>query len=808
LAERTRDQYNLDDLASKIPVGRNEEDVNQRNEMFDGVDQNGSGQLSLAEIELGILNFIGEEIFLMKPAIKEAFKAARGVSGDDGEDEYYVDRKEFRLLMVNIRRYIELYAAFDTIDSGDDDRVNYEEFQKAIPLLEEWEVKVDDPEAAFDAIDGNDGGQILFNEFARWAISQNLDFDDDLETGNATANAVSISDGREKEDISEPEETDNQRSIDEDEEFDLTKYLDKLPVARDHESTQKRKELFDNMDTSANGQLSLAEIELGVLSYVGSEIMQMKPAIRMAYKASRGVDPKDDKYEACFVDFAEFRILLVNMRRYLELYAAFDGIDNGDDGRINFEEFSTGLGMLEDWGVKVEDPEAEFDTIDGNDGGQVLFNEFSAWALNKGLDYDSDADEGDAKAVAKEISIDKDEEEEEVEKVEKKITYEKVDFSGIAKRLPVGRDDDSSEERAKMFRSMDVSGNNNLSLAEIDLGILNYLGEDFHEMKPAVKMAYKAARAVDSNDPDDNDSFVEFSEFRILLVNLRRYFELYAAFDAMDTENDNRINLNEFTTAVPIVNEWGISVENPEETFNLIDQNGGGQVLFGEFAEWALRAGLDYESDFEEGNAEAVAMKVDIEEEEEPVKYEEEEEDKTPEVKEVDFKKIAAELPVSNDTEDKKRRKDMFTGMDASGSGELSLAEIQAGLLTLLGADVAAMSPAISMAYKMTKDSNGKDGDYVERSEMKTLMICLRRYLEIYVAFDTIDSDDDRRIDYAEFEQAIPLIKEWGIDVAYSQEEFDCIDSNDGDKILFDEFCAWAIKQNLDVEEEFDDDEN
>ena len=32
----------------------------------------------------------------------------------------------------------------------------------------------------------------------------------------------------------------------------------------------------------------------------------------------------------------------------------------------------------------------------------------------------------------------------------------------------------------------------------------------------------------------------------------------------------------------------------------------------------------------------------------------------------------------------------------------------------------------ILWAYKMTKDTNGKNGDYVERAEMKTLMIALR----------------------------------------------------------------------------------
>ena len=33
---------------------------------------------------------------------------------------------EFRLLMVHLRRYIELYCAFDHIDSGDDNRIDAE----------------------------------------------------------------------------------------------------------------------------------------------------------------------------------------------------------------------------------------------------------------------------------------------------------------------------------------------------------------------------------------------------------------------------------------------------------------------------------------------------------------------------------------------------------------------------------------------------------------------------------------------------------------------------------------------------------
>merc|ERR1712113_902639 len=108
-------EHDLLAVAAKLPVTRSQEDVDKRDEMFDAVDQNGSGQLSLAEIDLGVKNYLGEEIFLMKPAMKEAFKASKGFDPDEGDD--FVEKSEFRLLMVNLRRYIELFAAFDEVDS-------------------------------------------------------------------------------------------------------------------------------------------------------------------------------------------------------------------------------------------------------------------------------------------------------------------------------------------------------------------------------------------------------------------------------------------------------------------------------------------------------------------------------------------------------------------------------------------------------------------------------------------------------------------------------------------------------------------
>jgi len=47
--------------------------------------------------------------------------------------------------------------------------------------------------------------------------------------------------------------------------------------------------------------------------------------------------------------------------------------------------------------------------------------------------------------------------------------------------------------------------------------------------------------------------------------------------------------------ALPDLRSWGVSVDDPEAAFREIDQDGGGMVLFDEFADWALRKALDLE---------------------------------------------------------------------------------------------------------------------------------------------------------------------------------------------------------------------
>ena len=100
---------------------------------------------------------------------------------DDETGKEYIERVEFRLLLVYFRHYFECWQMFDRIDSGDDRRIDLEEFQSSIPMIEGWGLKIEDPEAEFNKIDENGGGQILFDEFADWAIKKGLDLEDDDE---------------------------------------------------------------------------------------------------------------------------------------------------------------------------------------------------------------------------------------------------------------------------------------------------------------------------------------------------------------------------------------------------------------------------------------------------------------------------------------------------------------------------------------------------------------------------------------------------------------------------------------------------
>jgi hypothetical protein len=183
-----------DDIVGKLPGLDKDDAVQQsaRAEIFAQFDPNGNGYASLAECEKGCRDIfnLGSDV-LPAPVIMRAYQAARGVAQekDDNKNQShghdYVERSEFRLFLVYLKRYLELWHLFAAMDNGSggtgtsstssnhpDRRVSYEEFQTSLPQLQAWGVTVDDPSAQFATIDKNGGGMILFDEFSQWAMAQ------------------------------------------------------------------------------------------------------------------------------------------------------------------------------------------------------------------------------------------------------------------------------------------------------------------------------------------------------------------------------------------------------------------------------------------------------------------------------------------------------------------------------------------------------------------------------------------------------------------------------------------------------------
>jgi Ca2+-binding EF-hand superfamily protein len=161
----------------------------------------------------------------------------------------------------------------------------------------------------------------------------------------------------------------------------------------------------------------------------------------------------------------------------------------------------------------------------------------------------------------------------------------------------VDKTDEEMAKRAEIFAAFDPNGNGYLSLAEIDKGCRDVLGlYELFEAKKAIMRAYQAAKAVGTGSDEQGADYVEKQEFRLLLKYLRDYFMLWKIFQKIDTGSDARINMDEFMAAVPKIKTiFGIEIAQPEAEFAKIDANSGGQVLFDEFADWALKKILDGE---------------------------------------------------------------------------------------------------------------------------------------------------------------------------------------------------------------------
>jgi len=135
-------------------------------------------------------------------------------------------------------------------------------------------------------------------------------------------------------------------------------------------------------------------------------------------------------------------------------------------------------------------------------------------------------------------------------------------------------------ELAKLWDLIDFNDNQIVSLAEIDkLMVASY---PLLNHKPALMRAYKQTCLKEGGD---GDAWVEPNEFPQLLMNLFYFNKLFRCFEAVDTDDDRRIDEKEFEKGIKLC---GLDMDKSDAKaeFDAMDSNDGGVVLFDEYCIW------------------------------------------------------------------------------------------------------------------------------------------------------------------------------------------------------------------------------
>lgn len=133
--------------------------------LWRALDYNGNNKVSLAEVD----KWVVEQYPLLnhKPALMRAQQATLAAGGNKD----FVEKKDFKALLVNLFYYNKLFWIFDQADEGRDRRIDFKEFQFMMNMCG---IKLSPSKAQreFASVDTNGGGQVLFDEFCRYFVEK------------------------------------------------------------------------------------------------------------------------------------------------------------------------------------------------------------------------------------------------------------------------------------------------------------------------------------------------------------------------------------------------------------------------------------------------------------------------------------------------------------------------------------------------------------------------------------------------------------------------------------------------------------
>ena len=295
--------------------------VEERKKLFDTLDPNANGKLSLAELDRGVIMLWPQ--FNHKPAIMRAYKAA------DANGTGLLGRHEFKAFLKFLHFYNELWTRFSKVDISGDRRVTLDELNAAAPALQLSPVEVG---ALFQRMDSNQGGYVLFDEFAITLAQQRMEKGGSAAEQSMLQRAAGNHTSYEARTSAKLSSAASSRSS-------QGAHARPMPplVFPPMESVDK---IFNDIDPNGNGILSLAELDKACVQIWPQ--FNHKPAIMRAYKAA-------DKSGNGFIGRKEFSYFLKYIVHYNELWRTFQQIDRSNDRRISMQELVCGWHFGDNW---------------------------------------------------------------------------------------------------------------------------------------------------------------------------------------------------------------------------------------------------------------------------------------------------------------------------------------------------------------------------------------------------------------------------------------------------------------------------
>ena len=179
-------------------------------------------------------------------------------------------------------------------------------------------------------------------------------------------------------------------------------------------------------------------------------------------------------------------------------------------------------------------------------------------------------------------------------------SYQNFNWKGLYEKLSTLKEEYNRKRRVQIWTEILNAGKNeSLDYDKLKEGMEKYLDlpKEVLQRGP-IKLSFDGAKdKYKCEGKVISDGKLEFNEFRLFLIYLKQFFQYYELFIKADNSQDNQIDFNEFTKAIPIMKEFGIDVNDEHKIFDAIDTNHDQTISFEELVKYVIQASIKADTD-------------------------------------------------------------------------------------------------------------------------------------------------------------------------------------------------------------------